>query len=440
MHASSIAIRRLSALALVLAAATLGCGGGTAPTGPSFASSSAVEPPASPAPDGGLGIDIPDDWQLRGTMPMDYVPGTYSVLDLDAALSRGDRSANDILWLLYWVDRVDESTLLAVLVQHGYAHAMPVAQSARGGSLADYATASDAGTGDPPSDGHNKDSSSLHQQYFSSQYPGTHDAEDSRNHDLAISRTWDHQLTVSRAEHEWDISKKFGFGHKEETSKDFQNHEDKVSKFTHDWVRSRSWPSNHYAEVSHDHPPGDEGHHIADSRIWPPNHTFQFSKGWEPPVHSASVSRGYPPNHAPGSSKNGNVTHDWRLSVQYPQPHGADVSRSHALPVSRSWPNFPTQHSVAASRTRPPNHFDAVSFTWPKDHLAVTSSSWPSNHFDAVSKSWSENDPGLHTTWWSRVVPPGHTYFQSAKDTGEVAKDIKDLLKKKKADAGQAQP
>ncbi len=429
MRSTLLDCRSLRCLSLLLLIAVpLGCGGagGTAPT--------AVAPgPAEIATD--LGVQIPDDWQLPGQLPMDYVRGSLSVDDLDRALSAGDPAAHDILWLLYWVDQVDESALLSVLQAHGYGGADggdPVA------SLVNRTAAytADAGTEDPPSGGHDERTSSMHQQYFSSQQGTGHDAEVSRNHDLNISRTWDHQLTVSRQNHDYEISKKFGFGHKEDVSKDYQQHEKDVSKFTHDTKRSNAWPSNHFAEVSHDHPPGDEEHHVADSRIWPPNHTFFFSRSWEPPTHTASVSRGYPPNHAPGSSRNGNVNHDWRLSVQYPQPHTADVSRSHALPISRSWPNFPAKHSVAASRTRPPNHFEAVSFSWPPSHIAVTSSNWPPNHFEAVSKSWDENDPAPHTSWWSRVVPKGHTWFKSAKDTGEVVKDIKDVVGKKKSDAG----
>ena len=423
---------RWLSISLVLALVVLGCGGNPPPS-----LDSSRTPATSASVVAAVETDIPDDWQLRGQLPMDYVPGSLTVADLDDALTRGDRAAHDILWLLYWVDRVDESALLEVLTRHGYG-GTSFAQAALMAETA--TTSSDAGPDEPPPGGHNEDSSSLHQKYFSSQYPAGHASEDSRNHDQGISRTWDHQLPVSRQDHDYEISKKFGFGHKEDVSKGYQQHDNDLSKFTHDTQRSKAWPSNHYAEVSHNHPP-NEGHQVAVSRIWPPNHTFLYSRGWDPPVHSASVSRGYPPNHQPGSSKNGNVTHDWRLSVQYPQPHGADISRSHALPISRSWPNFPAQHSVRASRTRPPNHFEAVSFSWPPKHLTVVSSTWPANHFEAVSRSWNENDPGLHTTWWTKIVPEGHTWFKSAKDTTEVVKDIKDGEdKKKKPDAGPEAP
>jgi hypothetical protein len=368
---------------------------------------------------------LTDDLLEVGQFPTDYVRGSYSIADLDLALTRQSAEANDILWLLYWVDRADQAELLQTLQAHGYG--TDDAPTLRSSS---YATAGDGGDDkkkDPPA--HTERDSSLHQQYFSSQWGGDHAADVSRNHDLGISRTWDHDLQKSRATHEWEISKKFGFGHKLEVSSEYQYHEKDTSIVHHDTSISASWPSNHFAEVSHDHPPGID-HKAADSRIWPPNHVYFRSSQWPDTDHTASVSRGYPPNHSVYMTKHDETGHDWRLSVQYPQPHASEVSRSHAIAISRSWPTFPTGHSTAASRTRPPNHFEAVSDSWPPKHIAGTSRNWPSNHFAAVSQQWDQNDPGLHSSWWSKVVPPGHTWYDSTKGTVEIGKDIKEILKK----------
>ena len=413
---------------LVLIAVPLGCGGagGTAPT--------AVPPgPAESATD--LGVQIPDDWQLPGQLPMDYVRGSLSVDDLDRALSLGDPAAHDILWLLYWVDQVDESALLAVLQAHGYGGADggdPVA------SLVNRTAAytADAGTEDPPSGGHDDRTSSMHQQYFSSQQGTGHDAEVSRNHDLNISRTWDHQLTASRQNHDYEISKKFGFGHKEDVSKEYQTHEKDVSKFTHDTKRSNAWPSNHFAEVSHDHPPGDEEHHVADSR----NLAAQ--------PHLLLLERlGTPDPHRLGEPRVPAQPRSWLEPQREREPRleavGAVPTAAHRRRLAQSrasnQPQLAELSRQALGRGQP--HAPAESL---RGRLLQLASEPHRGHLLQLApeplrgrlQELGREHPAPHTSWWSRVVPKGHTWFKSAKDTGEVVKDIKDVVGKKKSDAG----
>jgi len=341
--------------------------------------------------------------------------GILDTADLEEVLVRWESGGaartevNDVLAMLYWGEQVSEDALLEVLQRHHYGDDWSaLVGSLRANTLASYATAADGGTSDGE---HSVRDSGLHQRYFSSQYDptGGHAYDVSRNHDLYISRSWNHTEAQSRITGDPIIG-----GHWSSTSS--------------------TWPSNHDRTVSRSFP-GD--HTEATSRSWPPGHQGDNSKGWKPTDHTTSVSRAWPPNHSIAASAAGKDLHLTFTSSQYPNSHKPEISRSHSFNISNSWPNFPEAHSVVASHTRPSNHFEAVSNSWPKDHAANISSNWPPNHYDGVSKTWPSDDPGVHSSGWSKLFPPKHTYFTSVKDTVGIIKDIKGAVMPTKPDAGK---
>lgn len=407
MHASR---SREGLVCLASVVAALGCGPGA--RSPSNASTTApsAEGEQLAAADAGTWVVL-DSVEVSSITPDQDSNGVLDARDLEAVLVRWESGTavqtevNDVLALLYWRERLDEEVLLDALQRHHYGEEWSALVGAlRAHALAAYTEAADGGTKEPT---HSTRDSGLHQKYFSTQYdpgPGTHDAEASRNHDLYISRSWNHKESLSRLNGEpWPWG-----GHWNSTS--------------------ATWPSNHDRNISLSFP---DNHQDTVSRSWPPGHQGDNSKGWSPTDHTTSVSRGWPPNHSVSASDKGDDLHLNYTSRQYPMPHQPDVSRSHSFGISNSWPNFPQAHSTVASHTRPSNHFEAVSRSWPTDHLAVVSSNWPPNHYDEVSKQWTQNDPGVHSSAWSKIFPPDHTYFSSVKDTVGIIKDIKGVVSPK---------
>ena len=216
------------------------------------------------ASDGGQG-EVSEAVALGLSQPDQDGNGILDVSDLESVLARWESGAaldtevNDVLALLYWREQVDEQVLLDVLQRHGYGddwsellvaavHANPVAS---------FTAAADGGTAPE----HTVDNSGLHQRYFSSQYDptGGHKYDVSRNHDLYISRSWNHVEAQSRNEggDPW-----------------WGDHSSGTSK---------TWPSNHDRRVS---------------RTFPANHTEGTSRGW-PPGHHAGNSNGWGPRSTP---------------------------------------------------------------------------------------------------------------------------------------------
>jgi hypothetical protein len=354
---------------------------------------------------------LEDTGQISTTRPDQDGDGLLDPRDLEVVLVRWESGAayrtevNDVLGLLYWRERVAEDVLLEVLQRHHYGDDWSaLLGELRAQAAARYTTSADGGTDSDSS--HSTRDSGLHQKYFSSQYdpnPGKHEAEVSRNHDLYISRSWNHQESQSRLNGDpwWP---------------------------PHSSSTSATWPSNHDRRLSKSFP---SDHQDTVSRSWPPGHHGEHSKTWNGPTHTTSVSRAWPPSHIAERSDKGEDFHLDYTSRQYPMPHEPGISRSHSFAISNSWPNYPLAHSTVASHTRPPNHFEAVSRSWPTEHLAIVSGNWPPNHYDEVSKQWTQNDPGVHSSTWSRIFPPGHTYFTSVKDTVGIIKDIKGAVSPK---------